>query len=259
MAAIVNAFPEVAHNYERRHALNMWFVLAVERPEQIEAAVARIEAAAGLRGAEPAQARRVLPRAEAHRMMRRDRPPPRRRDASGACRSSRGPTMLSPSELGLAPEEVMRRLRRMLASGVIRRIGAVPNHYRLGWTENGMSVWDVEEARLRELGPKVGALPFVTHCYRRPRRPPLWPYNLFAMVHGRAPAEVSGKGRGDRGVFWAAPAAATTVLSSTRILKKTGLGSRAEERKHHVPAQPVHARARPNPRPSSGARRPARW
>lgn len=48
VAEIVNAFPEVAHNYERRHALNMWFVLAVERPEEIDAAVARIEAATGL-------------------------------------------------------------------------------------------------------------------------------------------------------------------------------------------------------------------
>jgi siroheme decarboxylase len=48
VAATVNSFPEVAHNYERRHALNMWFVLAVERPEEIAATVARIEAAAGL-------------------------------------------------------------------------------------------------------------------------------------------------------------------------------------------------------------------
>jgi DNA-binding Lrp family transcriptional regulator len=48
VAKIVNTFPEVAHNYERRHALNMWFVLAVERPEQIDATVARIEAATGL-------------------------------------------------------------------------------------------------------------------------------------------------------------------------------------------------------------------
>ena len=37
VAAIVNAFPEVAHNYERAHALNMWFVLATEPPEQIDA------------------------------------------------------------------------------------------------------------------------------------------------------------------------------------------------------------------------------
>ena len=49
VAQIVNAFPEVAHNYQREHALNMWFVLAAERPEGIPAAIARIEAATGLR------------------------------------------------------------------------------------------------------------------------------------------------------------------------------------------------------------------
>jgi DNA-binding Lrp family transcriptional regulator len=48
VTAIVNAFPEVAHNYARAHALNMWFVLAVERPELIAATIARIEAATGL-------------------------------------------------------------------------------------------------------------------------------------------------------------------------------------------------------------------
>jgi len=48
VAAIVGAMPEVAHNYERSHALNMWFVLATERPEQIEQALRAIEAATGL-------------------------------------------------------------------------------------------------------------------------------------------------------------------------------------------------------------------
>lgn len=49
IAAIVNAFPEVAHNYERTHALNMWFVLATETPQQCTDAIARIEQATGLR------------------------------------------------------------------------------------------------------------------------------------------------------------------------------------------------------------------
>jgi DNA-binding Lrp family transcriptional regulator len=48
VAATLNAFPEVAHNYERDHALNMWFVLGTERPEDIAATIARIEAATGL-------------------------------------------------------------------------------------------------------------------------------------------------------------------------------------------------------------------
>ncbi len=49
VAALVNAHPEVAHNYERQHALNMWFVIASERPEQIEAVIAAIEAETGQR------------------------------------------------------------------------------------------------------------------------------------------------------------------------------------------------------------------
>lgn len=48
VAATVNALPEVAHNYRREHALNMWFVLATETPEGIAAAIAKIEAATGL-------------------------------------------------------------------------------------------------------------------------------------------------------------------------------------------------------------------
>ena len=44
----VNAFAEVAHNYRREHALNMWFVLATEQPDGIAEAARRIEEATGL-------------------------------------------------------------------------------------------------------------------------------------------------------------------------------------------------------------------
>ena len=93
-------------------------------------------------------------------------------------------------QVGASADEVMARLRRMLEAGAIRRIGAVPNHYALGYRANGMSVWDVPNERVRELGQKIGALDFVSHCYHRPRHLPDWPYNLFAMVHGRDRAEV---------------------------------------------------------------------
>lgn len=45
---LVNAEPEIAHNYRREHDLNMWFVGAAESPEKVEAAFRRIEAATGL-------------------------------------------------------------------------------------------------------------------------------------------------------------------------------------------------------------------
>jgi DNA-binding Lrp family transcriptional regulator len=49
VADLVNAHAEVAHNYERTHELNMWFVISVDRPERIAAVVADIEAETGLR------------------------------------------------------------------------------------------------------------------------------------------------------------------------------------------------------------------
>ena len=123
---------------------------------------------------------------------------------------------------GISPDEVMARLARLLESGIVRRIGAVPNHYAIGYTANGMSVWDVPDERIDALGACVGALAFVTHCYHRPRRLPDWPYNLFAMVHGGSRAEVLAK-VAEIAALLGPDCASHDVLFSTRILKKTGL------------------------------------
>ena len=125
-------------------------------------------------------------------------------------------------QLGLTADEVMQRLSRMMQGGIIRRIGAVPNHYRLGYTANGMSVWDVDDAHVDALGMQVGALEFVSHCYLRERRLPAWRYNLFAMVHGRDRTEVGDKVARIAAVLGNA-SSAHEVLYSSRILKKTGL------------------------------------
>jgi DNA-binding Lrp family transcriptional regulator len=125
-------------------------------------------------------------------------------------------------ELGISPDDILARLQRMLDSGVIRRIGAVPNHYAIGYTANGMSVWDVDDARIDELGAQVGALQFVTHCYRRPRRLPDWPYNLFAMVHSQNRAEVAAR-VAEIAALLGGACRAHDILYSTAILKKTGL------------------------------------
>ena len=95
--------------------------------------------------------------------------------------------------LGLSEDEVIERLAAMRDKGVIRRIALAPNHYALGVTANGMSVWDVADDKAEGLGKKVGALEFVSHCYLRPRALPDWPYNLFAMIHGHDRDEVEAK------------------------------------------------------------------
>ncbi len=126
------------------------------------------------------------------------------------------------AQLGITQDRLLARLGSMLADGRIRRIGAVPNHYALGYRANAMTVWDVDDGEADALGRRVGALSFVSHCYRRPRRLPHWRYNLFAMVHGRDRAETQ------RRVDEIVPILGTAlraheVLYSLRILKKTGL------------------------------------
>lgn len=125
-------------------------------------------------------------------------------------------------QIGTTAEQVITRLQRMLDNGVIRRIGAVPNHYKLGYRANGMTVWNVADEKISTLGQQVGALPFVSHCYHRPRNLPDWPYNLFAMVHAKTH---------EQAMLLVAQIAALLgpdnhghdVLFSTRILKKTGV------------------------------------
>ena len=125
-------------------------------------------------------------------------------------------------KLGLTADEVMARIEDLIEFGIIRRIGVVPNHYKLGYTANGMTVWDVPDEQIDELGMQVGALDCVSHCYHRPRHLPQWPYNLFAMVHGRSREEVEAKAKTIAGLL-GEHNGANMILYSTRILKKTGL------------------------------------
>ncbi len=124
--------------------------------------------------------------------------------------------------LGLAGNDVLARMRRMQANGMTRRIAAVPNHYRLGYVANGMTVWDVDDAHIERLGREVAAIPGVSHCYRRPRHLPEWPYNLFVMLHGRTHEEVERQAEALRERFGDA-CRDHRILYSSRILKKTGL------------------------------------
>ena len=125
-------------------------------------------------------------------------------------------------QLGVEASLIQSRMQQMLDDKRIRRIAAVPNHYKLGYVANGMSVWNVPDQQIDQLGEQLGALDDVSHCYRRPRYLPEWPYNLFAMVHGADRDEVREKvnnialllGDADQG---------HKILFSTKILKKTGM------------------------------------
>lgn len=93
-------------------------------------------------------------------------------------------------QIGCSEQEVIDGLNILKNRGDIKRFGVVVRHRKLGFRSNGMVVWDIADDRVKSIGNCIGQFPFVTLCYRRPRKLPEWGYNLFTMVHGRNQQEV---------------------------------------------------------------------
>lgn len=247
VAETVNGYREVAHNYERDHRLNMWFVLSVADSDRIEGVLDDIGGETGLDTYDLPKLREFElealfpvegPLSEGGIELShlgpdvtaggRDALCPRERDLvvelQGGFPLTPTPYADLADAVGVSTEWVLRTVQRFLAEGRFRRVGVVPNHYALGYTENPMTVWDVPDGDVEAVGRAVASLPFVTHCYERPRHDGVWPYNLFAMVHGRSREEASERvGRVREAVFERAGPVDSDRVDSTRILKKTGL------------------------------------
>ena len=89
----------------------------------------------------------------------------------------------------VSEERILRRLREWKENGTIRRFGAFVRHLKLGYTFNGMTVWNVPAAEVATIGRAFAALPYVSHCYERTPAPS-WPYNLYAMAHAKSQDEL---------------------------------------------------------------------
>jgi DNA-binding Lrp family transcriptional regulator len=249
IAETVNDFRAVAHNYEREHPhLNMWFVVSVA-DEAVDDVLADIEDATGQETYNLPKQREF--RVEAKFLVDgpvsdgdvdlshlgttpdatdREALTPAERDLVVAVQDGlpivETPFRAVADNIGKDPEWVVETLRRFNESGKVRRVGVIPNHYALGYTENGMTVWDVPDEKVSEVGPAVASLDFVTHCYQRPRHDGVWEYNFFAMTHGRSEAESEERIEQVRDVmdeYWDVGDEDWDTLFSTRILKKTGI------------------------------------
>ena len=255
VAEQVNAHREVAHNYEREHPhLNMWFVVSVADADRVRTVLDEIEAETG-------QPTYNLPKQQEFRVEAkflvdgpipegdvdlsdlgpdvepadRDHLTPAERDLVLAVQDGL-PLTATPyadvaDEIDQPVEWVLATLQRFDREGKVRRVGVVPNHYALGYTENGMTVWNVPDDRVDEVGPAVASLEFVTHCYERPRHEGVWSYNFFAMTHGRSEAESAERVEQVRETmadYWDVIEDDWDTLFSTQILKKTGI--RLDER-----------------------------
>ena len=255
VAETVNAHREVAHNYEREHPhLNMWFVVSVADEDRVREVLDEIEAETG-------QETYNLPKQREFRVEAKflldgpiedgdvdlshagpDVTPTDRRalipaerdlvvEIQGGLPITDTPYADVAAAIDREPSWVVETIKRFEREGKVRRVGVVPNHYALGYTENGMTVWNVPDDLVDTVGPAVASLPFVTHCYQRPRHEGVWPYNFFAMTHGRSESESDRRIQQVREAMaehWDVGDDDWDSLFSTQILKKTGI--RLDER-----------------------------
>ncbi|MBL8588532.1 MAG: hypothetical protein JNK46_08385 [Methylobacteriaceae bacterium] len=200
IAGIVNSQRGVNHNYEREHEFNLWFVVTGRTGDDVHSAIDEIERETGLdvldlpleqsyhidlgfplfdapsRNAPCIESREVAGEADVRLLAAIE---------SGLPLTPR-PYAVIAGAIGEGEDAVIDRLASMQARGIVKRFGVVVRHRAFGYDANAMAVWDVPDAAVDRVAARFVEAPQVTLCYRRPRRPPRWRYNLFTMVHGVA-------------------------------------------------------------------------
>jgi len=209
VAAIINQFSQVNHNYEREHQYNLWFVVTAENASALGATLREIQLESGFRALSLPLVRnyhidlgfrmnldhqhdivavstdRAEPEVHPEReMLLGDAEDLIEVIQTGLPLVAR-PYQAIANRLGCSEQSVIDKLRNMIDAGIIKRLGVVVRHFELGYRANAMVVWDAPDDQVDKLGKQLGQQDCVTLCYQRPRRLPDWPYNLFCMVHGR--------------------------------------------------------------------------
>ncbi|MGA2400573.1 MAG: Lrp/AsnC family transcriptional regulator [Syntrophobacteraceae bacterium] len=211
-AQIVNAYPGVSHNYLRPGNFNMWFTIAVPPGQSLEAVVSELSAIAGnlpalvlpaVKKYKLAVVLDVLEEGDWDHPEEKAELPPTESDTSFRptsanirivkCIQEDLPLVQRPFDvwadsLKMRESDLLTTICDWMRHGTIRRFAAILNHRQVGFRANGMVVWDCPRDRIDRIGAILASYPEVSHCYNRPAYPE-WPYNLYAMIHGRSPEE----------------------------------------------------------------------
>jgi DNA-binding Lrp family transcriptional regulator len=208
-AAVISAHPGVSHNYQRDHAFNLWYTIAVAPTSRlglkktveilhrdsgalstrlmptlhlfkigveldVEGTAKAGEKKAGGYSHTDRKAGTASVNIPFVREMQQDLPvEPEPFDAMAG-------------RLDISLKELQQLTADMIEMGALRRVSAVLRHREIGFSANGMGVWAVpgSDEEILRTGEKMAQFRAVTHCYRRPSYPD-WPYNIFTMIHAR--------------------------------------------------------------------------
>ncbi|MGI0066765.1 MAG: Lrp/AsnC family transcriptional regulator, partial [Nitrosotalea sp.] len=200
----VNKHPGVSHNYERNHEYNLWFTLAVPPGSDLKTEIDKFSKLAGIKKT------RLLPTIKLFKIgvklemveeKKSDIKPSEEkkkivdtkfiateeekdyiRELQKDLEVIERPFLKSAQKLGITEEQLLEKIKLYEETGIMRRFAAILRHREVGFTANGMIVWQVPDERIEEVGSKLGSFPQISHCYQRPVYQD-WPYSVFSMVH----------------------------------------------------------------------------
>ncbi len=207
----VNILENVSHNYLRKHYYNLWFTLLGESSQQIDALISNLATRFGV-------AFYSFPAKRVFKLDVRFDAGGQRTEVGGTRDGGRGTRdqgreMLEEKEKqilfklqgelkvvaepfdflcgeGIEKDEVIRIINELIEKGVIRRIGAVVDHYKLAFVANVLFVCEVTEEKVVGAGERLARSGLVSHCYER-KTVEAWPYNLYAMMHAKKMGEIN--------------------------------------------------------------------
>jgi len=240
-AQIISTHPGVSHCYERDNDFNFWFTLAMPVEDDIESELQRLD------GLIKAEATLNLPAVKVFKIGAYFNV---HEDDWSALNSGTDHNSFANKELKLSstdravinelqqdlpliekPFDIMSmhlsmdinkfisHCQSLLQRGVMRRFSASINHNSLGFMANALACWKVPLEMVKTTGKKMAAFQEISHCYER-RTSPLWPYNLYAMMHTgtkEACASIADKVSSESGL----DKNGFVLLFSTKEVKKT--------------------------------------
>lgn len=235
VAAAVNALAGVSHNYLREHHYNLWFTLQEQSPDRIEETLLDLQRQLGIEfhGLPVTRVFKLDVRFDlesdddvllhdVYEVPGTEPVPLRPEHKQVLSRLQQGIDVVSRpfdtlGDVGAThASSVLRLLVELNTLGVLRRIAAVVDHHKLGYTTNSLFAVEAPSESVVEAGRGLARFRTVSHCYER-RTFAGWPYNLFAMLHARSPAQIE---RTTREFTAAAAVRSYCLLPTVAELKK---------------------------------------
>ena len=204
VASQINRHPGVSHNYERDHQFNLWFTLAVPPGSDLKTELDKFNVLEGIKKV------RMLPTLQLFKIgVKLDMVDEKKHDVAPTEQKKETknvkfepteqdkefirelqkdmeiidePFVKAANNLGITENKLFEKMKYYEEIGVMRRFAAILRHRQVGFTANGMIVWNVPKDKISDVGAKLGSFPQVSHCYERPTYPD-WPYNVFSMIH----------------------------------------------------------------------------